>query len=100
MVELICGEIIYIKAAGAGLDPHFAFRAFEDLFDKVVADGMGVVPVVAEDLELVAVKAIEAGHGAKPHEATGVLIEAGDVIVGEPVGKVEGRKLIFSRLSG
>jgi hypothetical protein len=100
VIELIGGEVIYIEPAGAGLDPHFSFRAFEYLFDEVITDGMGVVLIMAEDLEFIAVIAIEAGHGAKPHETAGVLIEAGDVIVGEAVGKVERRKLIFSRLCG
>ena len=97
-VELIGREIIDIEPAGAGLDPHFPFGAFEDLFDIVVADGVGVVLVVAEDFKLVAVVSIQAGHGAEPQEAAGVFIEAGDVVVGKAVGKVEGRKLIFSRL--
>jgi len=98
VVELIGGEVIYIEPAGAGLDPHFTFRAFEDLFDKVIADGVGVMLVVAKDLEFVAVIAIKAGHGAKPHKTARVLIETGNVIVGEAVGKVESRKLIVSRL--
>jgi hypothetical protein len=60
---------------------------------------MRVALVMAEDLELVSVVAVKAGHGAKPHKPPGVLIETGDMIVRQSVGKIECRKLIFSRLS-
>jgi len=63
-------------------DPEEAFGPFHDAGDEVVGDGGGISDILSEDLEVVTIVSVEAGHGAEPHEALAVFINAIDLVGG------------------
>jgi len=99
LAELVGGEIVHIEPAGARFYPELAVGALEDLFYIVVGQGIGITGIVLIDLELVAVPAIEAGCGAKPHIAADIFIYTSDMVIGQSACDVEMGKSIVVGLT-
>src|SRR5882724_4999278 len=68
--------------------------AFEDLFNIIVAERAGVPEVMPEDLQLIAIVAVEPRHGADPEKSFFVLDKAIDLVVGQALIDVQPGKAV------
>jgi hypothetical protein len=48
---------------------------------------------MAENFKLITIVAVEAGHGAKPHEPAGILINGIHLVVRQTLGEIDMREL-------
>ena len=65
-----------------------------DTVNIIIIQGQGISLAVPEDLETIAIIAVQPTHGAKPHKASRIPVNSVDLVVGKPVVNVQRKKLI------
>lgn len=85
--ELLAPEVEAVEHPGlAGDDPQRPPAVLVETDDEVVGQGVGVLRVVFEDLDAIAVEAVEAVLCADPQEAPAVLEEDVARALGQALG--------------
>jgi hypothetical protein len=87
--ELVFSAIVSVKSSSPGGNPDIAAAVFYDVGDEVVAYGAFIRGVIAVDVDPVAIVFIETVAGAEPDEATAVLQDVEDVVLGEAVNYIQ-----------
>lgn len=81
---------VYREAAAQCAYPQPVLLVFDNTFYLVVADGPGVIGIVAVYGEGIAVVSVKAILGTEPHEAVAVAEDAVDAALGEAVAGGKG----------
>ena len=96
-VEGVVVRVEQVEAAGRG-DPHRAVDVLDDVVDGIAGDGIGILAVALERLEVHAVEADQAAFRADPDDPAPVLADLVDLRVGESVvRRIEPRGLPGNR---
>lgn len=80
--------IIYTYAICFGTNPDPTVSIFKQGDAAIIADGSGVIGIVAEDFKLVTIIAVQSIFGGKPQKAFSVLQNVKYITLGEAMGIV------------
>ena len=87
--ELVFSAIVSIQPSSPGGNPDKAVVVFYDVGDEVVAYGAFICRVIAIDADLVAIVFVEPVAGAEPDEATAILQDVEDIVLGKAVNYIQ-----------
>ncbi len=78
-------RVIAIQPTMECADPDMTVPVFQQGADIIVAQGIGIILVPADHVELITVVNIDAVFGTQPQEAVPVLNHAGHDTLGQPL---------------